>query len=223
MTTLLLLPGLHGTAELFNPLLAALSNDVIVPVAEFPFEATDYPRVESAVRVPAGRIALLAESFSGPLAVRLAVRLKAEGRLSALILVATFARSPMRWFPWWLVPSWAPVPPITIVARLLLGPDANPDRVRELAIVLKRIPPKTALARLRAVARCDERANLSTLIGIPTLYIQALDDQVVSSHALADFAPLRPQVRVLHAPHLVLQTRPIECAQAIVAFLVAHR
>lgn len=226
MTTLLLLPGLHGTAELFAPLrasLSALSEGVGVSVAEFPFAATDYAQVESAVSLPEGRIALLAESFSGPLAIRLAVRLKAEGRLSALILVATFARSPVRWFPWWLVPKWAPVPPLAIAVRLLLGSDADPERVRELAIVIKRIPPKTALARLRTVARCDERARLSQLIGVPTLYLQARDDLVVGPRALEDFAPLRPQVQVLHAPHLVLQTCPRDCAQAIREFLSAHR
>ena len=226
MTTLLLLPGLHGTADLFSPLrmaLSALSEEFAVLVAEFPFEATEYPHVEAAVRLPEGRVALLAESFSGPLAIRLAVRLKAEGRLSALILVATFARSPLRWFPWWLVPSWAPVPPLSIAARLLLGADANPDRVRELALVLKRIPPKTALARLRTVARCDVRPYLPQLIGVPTLYLQARDDLVVGPQGLADFAPLKPRIHVLHAPHLVLQTRAIECAQAISGFLNDHR
>lgn len=226
MTTLLLLPGLHGTADLFFPLrtaLSVLSVDVAVSVAEFPFEATEYSHVDAAVRIPEGRVALLAESFSGPLAIRLAVRLKAEGRLSALILVATFARSPVRWFPWWLVPKWAPVPPLAIAVRLLLGSDADPERVRELAIVLKRIPPKTALARLRTVARCDERARLSQLIGVPTLYLQARDDLVVGPQGLDDFAPLNPRIRVLNAPHLVLQTRAVECAQAIGEFLGAHR
>ena len=226
MTTLLLLPGLHGTTDLFFPLLTALSAlslDLAVSIAEFPFEAIDYTHVEAAVRLPEGRIALLAESFSGPLAIRLAVRLKVEGRLSALILVATFARSPIRWFPWWLVPKWAPVPPLAIVVRLLLGSDADPERVRELAIVIKRIPPKTALARLRTVARCDERTRLSQLIGVPTLYLQARDDLVVGPQGCADFAPLKPLIHVLNAPHLVLQTRAIECAKMIGEFLNQHR
>lgn len=226
MTTLLLLPGLHGTTDLFSPLLTALSSlslDVAVSIAEFPFEATDYPHVEAAVRLPEGRIALLAESFSGPLAIRLAVRLKAEGRLSALILVATFARSPIQWFPWWLIPKWAPVPPLAIVVRLLLGSDADPERVRELAIVIKSIPRNTALARLRTVARCDERARLLQLIGVPTLYLQARDDLVVGPQGCADFVLLKPRIHVLNAPHLVLQTRAMECAQTIGEFLSQHR
>jgi len=223
MTTLLLLPGLHGIADLFGPLLAALSADIAMSVAEFPYDAIDYAQVESSVSLPDGPVALLAESFSGPLAVRLALRLKAEGRLSALIFVATFLRSPLPWYPWWLVPTWAPVPPLSIATRLLLGADADPERVLELAAVLKRIPPATALGRLRAVARCDERAHLLPLIGVPTLYLQARDDRVVGPRALADFDPLKPHVRVLEAPHLVLQTRPSECAKGIMEFLRAKR
>lgn len=223
MTTLVLLPGLHGTADLFRPLMAAFSKDIAVSVAEFPVDAVDYAHVDSTVSLPDGRVALLAESFSGPLAVRLALRLKAEGRLSALIFVVTFVRSPMRWFPWWLVPTWAPVPPLSVVTRVLLGADADPVCVSELAAVLKRIPPATALGRLRAVARCDERAHVAQLVGVPTLYLQACDDLVVGPRSLADFAPLRPQVVVLPAPHLVLQTHPAACAHAISQFLNAHR
>lgn len=96
MTTLLLLPGLDGTGRLFGPLLRELSAGWHPVVVSYPMDANaDYEVLtQLALRaVPAdGPLVLLGESFSGPVAIKLAVALGA--RVQALILCCSFARNP---------------------------------------------------------------------------------------------------------------------------------
>lgn len=217
--TILLLPGLHGTAQLFGPLLAALPGALpvgwVVQVVTYPPAAGDYLAARAAVSVPDGAVVLVAESFSGPLAVDLAVELHAGGRLRGLVFAGSFVRSPMPLMPAWLVPGWAPRPPLWLAKRMLLNgwPDAQYSQA--LAEVIRTLSPRAALRRLRAVLASDARAQLPALVNASVLYLQARQDRVVGPQALADLALVKPVVVTLDAPHLILQTRPRECAQAI--------
>jgi pimeloyl-[acyl-carrier protein] methyl ester esterase len=101
--TLVLLPGLDGTGKLFTELLRALDCRVASIVVPYPTDvALGYDELETLVRaaLPAqGSYVLLGESFSGPLAIRIAAR--PPPGLVGLILSVTFASNP---YPRW---AWA--------------------------------------------------------------------------------------------------------------------
>lgn len=106
MTSIVLLPGLDGTGELFAPLVAAWGDRFRTQVVSYPrAERLGYAALADRVRalLPLHEdYVLLAESFSGPLGVMLAA--ERPQRLRGLVLCATFARSPLpllRWMaPW---------------------------------------------------------------------------------------------------------------------------
>src|SRR5512138_710960 len=131
----ILLPGFDGSGQLFAPLLAEERLPFEPHVVALP---ADLPRgYEELVawlepRLPTEPFGLLAESFSGPLAIRLAAR-HAE-RVTHLVLAATFLRSPLRS---WLAPFAALArpalfsrpPPAIGIRTLLAGWDAPADLV----------------------------------------------------------------------------------------------
>jgi pimeloyl-ACP methyl ester carboxylesterase len=96
MITLILLPGLGGTGELFEPFLAALGSAVAVKVIRYPGDvALGYDALGRFVRamLPEGEpFVLLGESFSGPIAISLAAT--GGTQLRGLILCCSFARNP---------------------------------------------------------------------------------------------------------------------------------
>jgi pimeloyl-ACP methyl ester carboxylesterase len=56
---------------------------------------------------------------------------------------------------------------------------------------------------------------------MPLLYIQGVRDRVIPSDIVEQMKRLRPQLQVhrADAAHLVLQTRPKECAEVISRFV----
>ena len=97
MVTLVLLPGMDGTGELFAPFVAALGPDQAVTVVRYPAEpALGYAELESFARaaLPADRpFVLVGESFSGPIAIRIAA--DPPPNLVGVVLSTTFARAPL--------------------------------------------------------------------------------------------------------------------------------
>ena len=94
MTTIVLLPGMDGSGALFGDFIAALGLNPVI-VAYPPDTPQTYDELEHFVHqsLPAGEpYILLGESFSGPVAIRIASR-KPAG-LKALVLVCTFAALP---------------------------------------------------------------------------------------------------------------------------------
>jgi len=71
-----------------------LGDDVTTPVVRYVAELTLDEYVESAGKALPDRCVLIAESFSGPVAISLAAR--HPGKVRCLVLCATFAVSPFR-------------------------------------------------------------------------------------------------------------------------------
>ena len=90
-----LLPGLDGTGRLFAPLLRALPGLEPIVVSYPCREVLDVQGLLHVIEgaLPTEPYILVAESFSGPLAVRVAAR-RPLG-LRGLVLVASFVRSPL--------------------------------------------------------------------------------------------------------------------------------
>ena len=156
---LLLLPGMDGTGELFEPLLRALPPSLRAIVVAFPADKPwGYeellPLVEAAV--PDGvEFVILAESFSGPLAFLLAAR--DPPGLRGVILSASFVRSPvpafMRYLRFLVRPLWFRSIPNVLPIWALLGSYTTAPLRTMLQETLAKIRPTVMAARARAVRR----------------------------------------------------------------------
>src|SRR4029453_9407851 len=96
MATLVLLPGLDGTGELFAEFVAALRGHE-VHIVDYPRDrAMSYAALEELVRERLPReqdYFLLAESFSGPIGISIAA--SSPPHLKGLILCGSFAANPL--------------------------------------------------------------------------------------------------------------------------------
>lgn len=223
---LLLLPGLDGTGKLFARFQAELPDDIEARVVPFPAgRIAGYDELVSYVRaqLPAGRrFTLLGESFSGPLALRLAA--EQPPGLVAVVLVATFHRRPApRWLAalgWLARLAFSRPPPAWAIRRALVGKDAPAALVDELRAAVGEVTPAVLAARVRAALAVDAAAALAACRA-PLLYLGGSEDRILRRSLLRDMRQVQPalELRVLRAPHLVLQLEPLESAGIVSEFL----
>ena len=220
---LLLLPGLDGTGQLFRWLIERLPPSLQSTVVSYPSDLSSYsdllPLVRSAL--PLGEpYVIVAESYSGPLAVSVASE-KPRG-LTGLVLVASFARSPWpRWISAFGRLVSAPLLrllPASLVARALLG-SASTSFAREVRDAISGNSPAVLAGRLRGVLTVDVTGKLSQ-IEVPLLYLVARKDAFVTGSAARLIQRYARRIRVVtvEAPHLLLQVAPAEAAREISEF-----
>jgi pimeloyl-[acyl-carrier protein] methyl ester esterase len=222
--TLLLLPGIHGGEKLFERFVASLPEWITPRIVTYPIDRViAYDDILAGIELPTGPFALLAESYAGPLGIRIAATQPAN--LRALIFAATFARCPHPYFPCWtagLVHSWMFRLPFQrhAVRRLMLRDDGPPGELDEGWTQLFLCTPAVLAARVREVVRIDVRPLLPN-VSVPTLYLQASRDVVVPARAMRDIQQSLPRMEIaaFDAPHPVLQRRPAKTAAAVGEFL----
>jgi len=222
LPTLVMLPGMDGSGDLFHEF-AAIAPPSIAPLV------TPLPSIgpyedllkEIAVNVPeSGEFAILAESFSGPLAIRLAA-LFAQ-RVVSLVLCNTFATSPrhqaLRMIPWWLVFSFPP--PAGIIRGLLLDSAAPRSVVERVRAAVRKTHPKVMAARIRAVFAVNEIGALGKL-SCPVLYLRGTNDRLIQLRNVDEIArnvAIFKQCNI-NGPHMLLQTQSVRAWEAIEQFL----
>lgn len=222
----LLLPGMDGTGMLFDRVARALPAALGARVVRYaPHRCRSYAELLEDLVVPAAPFALVAESFSGPLAIQLAARY--PDRVRALVLVASFVRSPS------LLAAWLRGPlgrrlfelhaPDLALRWALLGFYASADEVRELRRALGEVAPEVLASRLEEIASVDVRDELARCRA-PLLYLAGKHDRWVGPRAIEEIRRVRPDVEVvvLDAPHLVLQRQPAAAARHIARFLLSE-
>lgn len=222
--TLLLLPGIHGGAKLFERFLAGLPDWITPRIVTYPTDRiVTYDEILASIELPAGPFALLAESYAGPLGIRIAA--ERPHNLRALVLVATFARSPHPYVPWWACGAfqgWLFRLPVQrhVVRRLFLRDNGPPEQLDEGWTELFTCQPHVLAARVREVLRVDVRQQLAN-VQAPTLYLQASRDVVVPAWSLRDIQQRMPHLEIvtLDTPHPVLQRRAAKSAVAVTEFL----
>ncbi len=225
MTTLVLLPGMDGTGDLFEPFLAELTPRFNTIVVRYPVSvALEYEGLIELVRdkLPTDEeFVILGESFSGPVAVSLAAQ--APRNLRGVILCASFLRSPAPW-PVLLKRFTHLVPFGAIPARVLsiplLGRFGNAQTRRMLADALSTVRADVMRARIRSILMVDVQ-EAAAAVRVPLLYLQASADLLVPKSAcmsIREFVPVL-QVIKLSGPHMLLQTSPKAAAQAVEAFI----
>ncbi len=227
--TIIFLPGIDGTGISFEPLGQMLPQDVNVKVIQYPTDkllsfretvqcASDQIRSDQQDGI------VLAESFSGPVAITLV----GSGQLKAkcLILCSTFARSPrpllFKIITYLPLETLIKLPfPGFLLKHMVEGGQEPADlflamwkRVKAL------VPAKVLVHRLKVINQVDVREWLPKLT-IPCCYIQATSDRSVPPSSLFDFTEAIPDLRVkrIRGPHFILQAQPEASLTAIQNFL----
>jgi pimeloyl-ACP methyl ester carboxylesterase len=225
MPNLVILPGLDGTGARFTDFIREIAPAVDARVIPFPTdEPLGYAELETLVRqaLPADRrFVLLAESFSGPLAIRIGA--DPPRGLAGVILCGTFAKNPYPWLrhirplavrlPVKSLPRWLRAP--------LMWGSGNPRRAPARGQrAISAVAAPVIRCRIGEVLSVDETARLGA-IELPILVLTAARDRLLpraATHLLLQSLPLA-QFEEIDGPHLLLQSRPSECAVPVLRFV----
>ena len=222
MPEIVLLPGLDGTGELFARIEKCLTPAVRVTVVRYPSDPKlRYAGYAEIVRAALGtrRVTLLAESFSGPVAVLAAAQMPEQVR--GLILSATFLTSP---HPGWLIRLTSGINPCNtprgIRNRVLMGRFGDEALDRQITEIVTAMPAGVRQARLHEVSRVDVRKEFASL-SCPILALHGNGDWLVPKRPLARAIRSKSNARisVMQGAHLLLQTRAAEAARIILPFM----
>jgi pimeloyl-ACP methyl ester carboxylesterase len=224
LPTIVLLPGMDGTGELFQAFLAALKDEFTTIVVQYPTERTlTYLELTSlaASHLPTGTpFVVLAESFSGPVAISLATS-KPRG-LVGLILCASFARNPRPWLGY-LIPilGWVPKNWMStcVINFFFLGDFSTMQVANDFHRVFSRLNKAVLVQRLRLIVAVDVVPEVER-VDVPLLYLMATKDRLISNSAAKPFEKLiKCQICRLDGPHLLLQSVPEDAARVVKVFL----
>jgi len=225
MPNLVMLPGLDGSGKLFSEFIRSLGPTVDVQVQSYPSDQPiGYAKLEVLVRAALpteGRYILLAESFSGPLAIRIGAN-PPQG-LAGLVLCGAFAKNPFPWLRW--ASPLAVRLPIKSLPRwlraLIMWGSAMPQRApRRADRAMTAVATAVIRHRIGEVLAVDESVGLSR-INLPILILTARRDRIVPRAAARWMlkTAAHAQVAEIDGPHLLLQARPEECAVPVLEFL----
>ena len=223
---LVLLPGLDGTGRLFEPFVRALPSHLSSVIISYPTgQPLSYAELVRFVRQQVQSdedYVLLAESFSGPVAIEIA-RCR-QNNLKALILSSTFVSSPV------LVPKIMSLlisssafvfgPPQFVISRYLLGKKSGIDLVETFRRAMRSVRPEVLLLRIRSVMNVDVRKAFGEC-RLPILYLLAKQDRLVKTRSLTQMQKIKPEMTIVEidGPHFLLQREPEECVEAITQYL----
>jgi len=223
---LLLLPGMDGTGDLFADLIAALPSWIMPCIVSYPRDKRlNYDQLMAGVRsaLPSdGPFVILAESFSTPLAVKIAA--ECPKWLRALVLCAGFVSPPRRDFLSSITSVLAPLifefrMPESVCRRFLVGRTAPQELVENVISTVSRVSPRVLAHRFRSVLSCNSKDELPR-VSVPLLYVAGTEDRLVGKNSFEEIKDVKPTALFagVQAPHLILQSNPRESA-VIVEFL----
>ena len=229
-TTALLLPGIDGSGRLYAPLLAAAPRRLAPIVLSYPpDEPLGLDALVARVRaaLPRGRFVLVAESFSGPVAIRIAAE-RPPG-LVALVLAATFLHRP-------LSPLLHPLRglvgarmfglrmPAPLVRHFMAGHDAPDALVADVQAAVAAVRADVLALRALESQRDDVRDELAAVVA-PLHLLDPARVRLNRTDVVKDVLAVRPdaEVALIDAPHMVLQRAPHACLARIEAFLQRPR
>ncbi len=223
---LVMLPGMDGTGQLFGPFLKALPPAISPQVIAYPPDRPlTYEQLEELAwqALPSGEaFALLGESYSGPIALRIAARKPTS--LRAVVLAVSFAQPPRTKVAAIAARLGAGAfrvsPPDWLIRRLFLGPGAPAALVGEFKNVLRSVRPEVLATRLRDVLKVDALDALQEC-PYPLLAIAASDDRLVPGKIYQSMTALccDMELTTLEGPHCLLLRNPGSVAEEVHRFL----
>lgn len=228
--TLVLVPGLDGTGNLFAPLIPELPRTLKVIIAAYPPDRflpyTEHISWLCDQAPKDGPFAILGESYGSTLAVKFAAT--HPPNLTGVILSAGFIFNPVR--------KWGPLP--RLLARPFFIRFRLPEFLREYFVIgygapeklkllfrrtVRSVNPEVFAKRARAAIECDASEEIRH-IDVPLLYLQGSNDKLVGPECLDEIKRHHPETISIsfHTSHLLLQREPRAAAQAIAQFLDTH-
>lgn len=218
---------MDGTGELFGPFVQELPKGIGVKVVSYPVDQVlqweNYVDLVMAKLPKDEPFAIVAESFSGPIAVEVASR--GLSNLRGLILCCSFLKSPLPFSMKWLGRVAPPslfrnAPSEFIIRRYFVGKDAEPDLVEAVRTEVASVSSNVLASRLRLISRVDVREQFER-VAVPFLYLAALNDRLVGQRGAGQVMACSTDSRLstIAGPHLLLQKNPKECREAILDFL----
>lgn len=222
------LPGMDGTGMLFDPVIRLWPANAPPPlVLSYPSDQLlSYDQLKAYVmdRLPTQEpFILIAESFGGPLAVRVAA--DRPPMLKGLVLCATFVRPPQawlgRWMTRWIGPYLFKGPLLPTLGKWSMRAQGLADW--QIQLLLKAIThdrPKVLAYRLKEIAQVDAVADLKNC-PVPVLCLYAERDLFLTRRCHELIGKVTPNVQLigLDTPHFLLQSKPAEALQYIQAFI----
>jgi len=222
---LLLLPGLDGTGQLFEPLLNALQNETKIEAQVIRYPVNETKTYQELIDF-AGDIVqqhrsvnIIAESFSGPIGLKLFE--KYPDRIKGLVLVASFITPPRK--IWLKLMKFLPIEsllkidiPNFLIRRYCLGDSASSELILQFKSALKSVSPKVIAHRLSELLKLDKE-QFSQINSNKIDYIKALDDKLVPRSCTDELLRvISAELIVVKGPHFLLQTKPEECVEIII-------
>jgi pimeloyl-ACP methyl ester carboxylesterase len=164
---------------------------------------------------------LLGESFSGPIAIRIAA--DPPPNLTGVIFCGTFAKNPFPLLGWaspltFLVPMKSL--PRWLRAPLMWGSKGDVRVPPRAERAIAGVDSAVVRRRIASLLTVDATASLKR-IALPALVMYAKRDRVISYAATRRLFEHLPgaEVVAVDGPHLLLQAAPFECAAVVAEFL----
>jgi pimeloyl-ACP methyl ester carboxylesterase len=209
-TDVILLPGLHGSTALFDTFVALAppwAKCRVIPLPEEGDQSFDALSIALEPKLrPLEGFVLFGESFAGPIAARLALRL--GQKVALLVLCNPLVEAPIHVTPSlarWVIQS--PLFPIWPVALAMTGG----DRVLAASVLREvRALPKDVFGRRLAAALSADRQDLARRLAAPILCINGSEDRLTSPDLLDEVLADIPFAvhTTIPAPHLAAQIAP---------------
>lgn len=230
--SIVLLPGLDGTGELFAPLVDSLPERVNPITVSYPRDSCKtYAELKGVVMpyLPMDQpFFILGESFSGPLSVIIADD-RPEG-LMGIMLCATFIKNPFISLQSWMkIFSIAPIYrlwPLLISLRARIGGENFRD-IAELALgAIKSVNPDVISHRVKSILSVNVENEFKEC-PYPVLYLMAGGDNLIKRHNYKGIKALKKDVKlaVVDTLHFVLQLEPEKSGRVLTEFMdnVMHK
>lgn len=217
------LPGMEGSGTTQARLVDALARHGAVHALSYPPDRIcSYDQLAAELSWPAERHVIVASSYGGPLALRMAIA--APERVTAVVLLGSFGAAPVP-FGRALSPLasllFRKPPPRSGVQRAL-GKGADTALVDIAHAAVSRPLASVMQARLREVLRVDLRDALAELKQ-PVLYLRGAEDRLIGGRGLKTLAAVpRLTTRTVATGHFMALTEPEACTREIVSFLSLH-
>lgn len=219
-----LLPGLDGTGRLFRGFTQFVTATNSTRVLPLPVHTKqDYESLANEIANDIGRTSptvVVAESFSGPIAIKIASRY--PDSVIGVVLVATFVTPPVpkvaKFAPWEFL-FRVPLPGFA-ARRFMLGASASDELVQALQLSVRETPVEVLAQRVRTLTSLDARKELAAL-KCPAMYLSPTHDRLIPKRCIDDVRQAKPDIEVhkIDGPHLILQQEPRAAWNRIVEFL----
>jgi pimeloyl-ACP methyl ester carboxylesterase len=224
---LVFLPGLDGTGLTYGPLGEAMPGNVRVTVVRYPVDQklSFTELVQCAYeQLPRNKpLVLIAESFSGPITIRLASSFPSN--IKGIVFCATFMKfsrpfllGPTKYIPFeFLLSKRMP----GFLLYFLVGGKPFSDKLTPLFRQLEKlINPEVIAHRIRMINDIDTTTD-ARMLNLPCCYIQGAQDKLIPDRCVVHFRKYLSNliVKSVDGPHGILQAQPEVCAQIIMEFV----